>query len=309
MDKSTARNLVAWLAEMDFFATTHTQNEAQLPIGPTSYRIGLMAGDEQISAIYSQRDALAMLAGLRAVLAGGGHAEAPKDWRKEPDGGLMCPQCKGKMFIMSIGKCSSCGGHTTSGGHKLCSACSAKQGKCKACGKAMPKGGNAAAGTAMDKLAKPLADVREETDAMVDKLIDQLGHDNYRTRKAASDALARLGYAARDRLQAALKRDGIDLETRGRLEELLAALPAANLRYGKQVMTADGITIRIADQAIEAVNAEGKIMWRTRLGQEPEALRLTDKGVVVEPSGAIIEPKTGRLIQVLPREINRNQRL
>jgi hypothetical protein len=38
-------------------------------------------------------------------------------------------------------------------------------------------------------------------------------------------------------------------------------------------------------------------MWRTRLGQEPEALRLTDKGVVVEPSGAIIEPKTGRLIQ------------
>jgi len=306
IEPTTARSLVAWLAGVDIFATAHTQKEAQVPIGPTSYRIVLMGSEQQVAAIYSKEHALAMLCGLRAVLAGGGPAQAPKDWRTDPKGGLLCAKCKGMMFIMSVGKCSSCGGHTSSGAHKLCSGCSARQGKCKACGKKLPTGGNAHPVGAIDRLMQPLAKVRKEVDGTVEKLIGQLGDDDYRTRKRASKALAKLGYAASDKLRAALKRDGVDLETRGRIEELLAEMPTVSLSYGREVMTDEGITIRIAGQLIEALNAEGKIMWRSRLGQESEALKLTDKGVVVEPSGAILEPKTGRLIQV-PNVINRRR--
>ena len=44
-----------------------------------------------------------------------------------------CKKCSGMMVIMSIGKCTACGGHTSSGAYKLCKTCAAKQGKCQMC--------------------------------------------------------------------------------------------------------------------------------------------------------------------------------
>ncbi|MCE5324880.1 MAG: protease inhibitor I42 family protein [Planctomycetaceae bacterium] len=45
----------------------------------------------------------------------------------------LCSKCTGKMFTCDIGKCTGCGGDTSSGAFKLCHACSDKQGKCQAC--------------------------------------------------------------------------------------------------------------------------------------------------------------------------------
>jgi hypothetical protein len=45
----------------------------------------------------------------------------------------LCPRCRKKNFIMSIGKCVECGSHTTSGAHKLCPKCSRKLGQCEHC--------------------------------------------------------------------------------------------------------------------------------------------------------------------------------
>jgi predicted secreted protein len=50
-----------------------------------------------------------------------------------PAGAELCEKCKGKMFIMSVGKCVECGGFTGSGAHKLCRKCSAKLGQCEHC--------------------------------------------------------------------------------------------------------------------------------------------------------------------------------
>ena len=69
-------------------------------------------------------------------------------WLKGPKGDWLCPVCKGKMFIQSVGKCSGCEGFTSSGAHKLCAACSAKEKRCKACGCAQVGPATAA----MDKL-------------------------------------------------------------------------------------------------------------------------------------------------------------
>ena len=45
----------------------------------------------------------------------------------------LCANCAGKAFIMNMGKCVICGAATTSGGHKLCTACSTAQNQCQAC--------------------------------------------------------------------------------------------------------------------------------------------------------------------------------
>lgn len=45
----------------------------------------------------------------------------------------LCPKCSEMMFTCDIGKCTACGGDTSSGGFKLCSACSAKKAQCSAC--------------------------------------------------------------------------------------------------------------------------------------------------------------------------------
>jgi inhibitor of cysteine peptidase len=50
----------------------------------------------------------------------------------------LCDKCKDGMYIQSIGTCTSCGGHTTSGAFKLCPKCSEKQGKCEHCLAALP---------------------------------------------------------------------------------------------------------------------------------------------------------------------------
>lgn len=50
----------------------------------------------------------------------------------------LCPQCKGLVYMANVGKCSRCGGTTSSGAFKLCKACSAKFGLCEACGVQLP---------------------------------------------------------------------------------------------------------------------------------------------------------------------------
>ena len=51
----------------------------------------------------------------------------------------LCDDCKKKMFIQSLGKCTECEGRTTSSAFKLCKACSTKLGECQACRKPLPK--------------------------------------------------------------------------------------------------------------------------------------------------------------------------
>jgi hypothetical protein len=41
----------------------------------------------------------------------------------------LCQTCRDKMFIMNIGVCQACKGRTSSGGYKLCDACSKQQGR------------------------------------------------------------------------------------------------------------------------------------------------------------------------------------
>ena len=45
----------------------------------------------------------------------------------------LCPKCKGKMYITSVGKCAVCGGHTSSGAFKLCKKCSTRLAQCEHC--------------------------------------------------------------------------------------------------------------------------------------------------------------------------------
>ena len=67
-----------------------------------------------------KRFALAAVGTVFLVLA----ADAP---------GALCGKCKGRMYIMSIGKCTKCQGHTSSGAFKLCKKCSGKLGQCENC--------------------------------------------------------------------------------------------------------------------------------------------------------------------------------
>ncbi|MFP4434859.1 MAG: hypothetical protein ACLFTN_10365, partial [Phycisphaerae bacterium] len=48
-------------------------------------------------------------------------------------GAELCKTCSGKMYIMSVGECAECDGHTSSGAHKLCKTCSKKLGECEHC--------------------------------------------------------------------------------------------------------------------------------------------------------------------------------
>jgi inhibitor of cysteine peptidase len=45
----------------------------------------------------------------------------------------FCDKCRDLMYTQDIGKCTACGGETTSGGFKLCAKCSAAQRKCQHC--------------------------------------------------------------------------------------------------------------------------------------------------------------------------------
>ncbi len=45
----------------------------------------------------------------------------------------LCKKCSGRMYIMSVGQCAECDGHTSSGAHKLCKTCSKKLGECEHC--------------------------------------------------------------------------------------------------------------------------------------------------------------------------------
>ena len=48
-------------------------------------------------------------------------------------GAGLCEKCRDLMYTQDIGKCTACGGETTSGGFKLCGKCSAEQHKCQHC--------------------------------------------------------------------------------------------------------------------------------------------------------------------------------
>ncbi|MBT3279190.1 MAG: hypothetical protein HN370_07435 [Phycisphaerales bacterium] len=50
-----------------------------------------------------------------------------------PSMAALCKKCNGQPTIMSIGQCTACKGHTSSGANKLCPKCSVKQGKCERC--------------------------------------------------------------------------------------------------------------------------------------------------------------------------------
>lgn len=45
----------------------------------------------------------------------------------------LCVKCRELMFITNIGTCVACGGHTSSGAHKLCGKCSQTLGECEHC--------------------------------------------------------------------------------------------------------------------------------------------------------------------------------
>jgi len=45
----------------------------------------------------------------------------------------LCGKCKNMMYIASIGRCTKCPGHTSSGAFKLCKKCSGKLGQCQNC--------------------------------------------------------------------------------------------------------------------------------------------------------------------------------
>ncbi|MBT3375659.1 MAG: protease inhibitor I42 family protein [Lentisphaerae bacterium] len=45
----------------------------------------------------------------------------------------LCARCRGMMFITSVGTCAECGKGSSSGGHKLCKACSGRLRQCVHC--------------------------------------------------------------------------------------------------------------------------------------------------------------------------------
>jgi len=64
---------------------------------------------------------LGVLTGIVVIALGG------------PAAAALCEKCRDGMYIVSIGKCTSCGGPTASGAFKLCKKCSAKLRKCQHC--------------------------------------------------------------------------------------------------------------------------------------------------------------------------------
>src|SRR5208283_459815 len=51
----------------------------------------------------------------------------------QPTWAALCGKCRDLMFIESEGKCSDCGGPTTSGALKICPKCSARRHQCEHC--------------------------------------------------------------------------------------------------------------------------------------------------------------------------------
>ncbi len=308
IDKPLGLNLFHHLKQTKFFF--QGQEADNLPLITEGYRILIQSGEDRFYRDYSDAEALVGLSGLRAVLAGAGQA-VPDRWQKNDDGSWLCPGCKGKANIMSIGKCSSCKEMTASGAHKLCRVCSARQGRCMSCAKELPNAGSSQASDALQALMAPLADEQKKANARADELIQKLGDDNFRIRKQASDELARLGYAVRDRLAKALQAKDLDLEARTRIEQILRELPETQLEDGKQVTTAEGNTIRISKGMIEAIHPEGKILWRTRPTIEVATLKL-ERGKLHattqdKTASLVLDPATGQTVGMIQRTLNANK--
>jgi len=54
-----------------------------------------------------------------------------------PARAALCPKCRDRLLIESVGKCESCGAATASGALRLCPKCSAQQNRCELCGKSL----------------------------------------------------------------------------------------------------------------------------------------------------------------------------
>jgi hypothetical protein len=179
------------------------------------------------------------------------------------------------------------------------------------CAKELPQAGSSQASEALQALMAPLADEQNKADARAQELIKKLADDNFRVRKQASDELAKLGYAGRDQLVKALEAEDLDLEARTRIEQILRELPQTRLEDGKQVTTPEGNTIRISKGMIEAVDAGGKILWRTRPTIEVATLKLENGKLHAttqdKTASLILDPATGQTVGMIQRTINANK--
>jgi len=80
--------------------------------------------------------------------------------QEEGDGGggrggppALCRSCRNKMFIMTVGKCSKCGGETSSSAFRYCAKCARRLGKCQACGRGLDNRGGG--DSAPDMIRRP----------------------------------------------------------------------------------------------------------------------------------------------------------
>ncbi len=121
----------------------------------------------------------------------------------------LCGQCKGGMYIMSVGKCVECTGFAGSGAFKLCKACSAKLGQCEHCRAALKAAPAKPDKPKADK-PKPAPKTQPAAGAKIEKvaigrLIKSLGDADDSVRGAAVVALAAFGPKARPAVPALIK--------------------------------------------------------------------------------------------------------
>jgi len=65
----------------------------------------------------------------------------------------LCRSCRNKMFVMTVGKCSKCGGETSSSAFRYCAKCARSLGKCQACGRGLDNRGGG--DSAPDRIHRP----------------------------------------------------------------------------------------------------------------------------------------------------------
>ena len=134
--------------------------------------------------------------------------------------------------------------------------------------------------------------------AEIAELLGKLGHEDFKTREAATEKLIALGdKAVRPPLEAKAKERGLDPEVASRIEHILDRLCP---KEGKTVTDrATGITVSVIGGGgmVEAKDsATGKLLWQTKVTWgKAAAVRIEGDKVHVEPIGWVIVLKTGKL--------------